>query len=899
MLVTLLVFAFAGVLGGCVGDTDDASKVTSVSATLNAHGHTTGVPAYWWWEYSASLSVLQAGHGLATQRLGPAEYSNGDVSLSTRVTGLTPSTTYYFRACGQDANSTQARCGSVKTFETDPPSIGTFTPFIRTFGSVGSGPEQFGDFGGIATDSAGNLYAEDPKARVIKKFSPAGAFIEDLTVPDDGYPSSIAIDKNDNIYVGSAWVGPYGAGDSEILKFDTSGKLLTRWGSKGTGPGQFSAGIKLATDPAGNVYATDFDTRVDRVEKFDSSGRFLTQWGTEGTAPGQFFWPDGIATDPSGYVYVVDHGNHRIQKFDSSGRYVTSWGTLGSGDGQFHNPSSIAIDSQGNVSVIDWINERIEVFTSTGQFLGKYGSKGDADGQFSYAFEIAVDRFGHTFVADGYPHYRIAEFAPTRTGSAIAATFEPVLRFDNSEKQRPLNVDTFLAEGGHLICDGSSCSPIATSSDLLRHNTASSYIDVAGRVQGGSAAAYHSPNPTCTATGLADCDSGPASSIYYRVSGPYASASTGSTGYTFIDYWFFYRFNDFASRIDQHEGDWEAVTVAPAAGNVNDPATFDFAGFSQHGHFATYLRSNLSCQASSSAIPPSTGTCDPQAKRLAVMVAHGSHANYPKACSENITMVSCRSSFSELNRERGYDGSKQWGNAYNPGALLALPLEQRLGWSDWAGTWGKAADGWCNPTATSSSPCPAPASPLQQSVGLECSDLDNLFGCDYAGPRAASVGRERRPVYRSPGLAAASCSSWLGAGVTAVVCNPAELRRAIIAGDLGEREGRTLGVPGSGRHGAVARGVVQLVGSPVRPRQEVTIRGPVGKGTELLLRVRDKRHHRILNARYRLRPTRRGAGGHRMSLRLWLATREGRTTPLLAGMRPFALRAERPRREHR
>ena len=47
-------------------------------------------------------------------------------------------------------------------------------------------------------------------------------------------------------------------------------------------------------------------------------GTFLTKWGSFGSGDGQFNEPDGVAIDASGNVYVADTGNNRIQKFDSS-----------------------------------------------------------------------------------------------------------------------------------------------------------------------------------------------------------------------------------------------------------------------------------------------------------------------------------------------------------------------------------------------------------------------------------------------------------------------------------------------------------------------------------------------------------------------------------------------------
>ena len=48
---------------------------------------------------------------------------------------------------------------------------------------------------------------------------------------------------------------------------------------------------------------------------------FLNKWGSEGSGDGQFYFPRGIAVSDTGHVYVVDSGNHRIQRFDAYGNY--------------------------------------------------------------------------------------------------------------------------------------------------------------------------------------------------------------------------------------------------------------------------------------------------------------------------------------------------------------------------------------------------------------------------------------------------------------------------------------------------------------------------------------------------------------------------------------------------
>jgi len=65
------------------------------------------------------------------------------------------------------------------------------------------------------------------------------------------------------------------------------------------------------------VYVVDYWN--NRIQKFTSDGTFITKWGSEGSDPGQFSRPRSIAIDLNGDIYVTEELNHRIQIFNQSG----------------------------------------------------------------------------------------------------------------------------------------------------------------------------------------------------------------------------------------------------------------------------------------------------------------------------------------------------------------------------------------------------------------------------------------------------------------------------------------------------------------------------------------------------------------------------------------------------
>lgn len=180
-------------------------------------------------------------------------------------------------------------------------------PYFRVFTTDGTPVKTWGDTGlfslahSVHVAPDGSVWASDPQAHVVHKFSADGRIVMTLgkrgVMGDDtsreafNQPNSVGFAPNGDVFVSD------GYGNSRIVQFKSDGSFVRIIGGRrGAAPGELQVPHGVAIDPQGRVIVADSDNK--RVSVFDRDGRFVKVIA----APSR----GGLVAAADGTIYVSD-----------------------------------------------------------------------------------------------------------------------------------------------------------------------------------------------------------------------------------------------------------------------------------------------------------------------------------------------------------------------------------------------------------------------------------------------------------------------------------------------------------------------------------------------------------------------------------------------------------------
>ncbi|MFC0516452.1 NHL repeat-containing protein [Mucilaginibacter angelicae] len=401
ILFTAFIIAVALAGAGC-GKKGDATPVTFPDlTTMDVVTAESGTVAYTGGLFNTTTDVSLSSYGICysstNQTPTTADKKTTDTVIqfayTTKLTGLSPKTTYYARAYG--VNSAGTGYGKVVQFTT---SDGTTSA------------------GGTVSTLAGNTASDFVDGL-------GGAALFDS-------PQGITVGADGNIYVADSF-------NSAIRKVTTAGDVTTLSGNGAIGyvdgpiaTAQFYAPQSLVTDASNNIYVADYGNNIIRkitpagiVSTFAGSGDagYTDGTGTKAT----FNSPRGLAIDGSGNIFVADMGNNLIRKITPAGVVTTFAGSRGASyldnatatSATFNKPNGIAIDANNNIYVAETLNHAIRKITPAGVVTTFTGGNKQT-GLVGSPSAIAFDKSGNLFVAD--QSGRILEITKDKVLKSIA-----------------------------------------------------------------------------------------------------------------------------------------------------------------------------------------------------------------------------------------------------------------------------------------------------------------------------------------------------------------------------------------------------------------------------------------------------------------------------------------------
>ena len=273
--------------------------------------------------------------------------------------------------------------------------------------------------GGLAYDSAGDLFFAETARHVVRRVSPTGILSTVAGTGVQGFggdggpavaalldsPGAVALDGAGNLFIADSHnhrIRRVDAGSGGITTLAGTGQVGASANGTLAKNAQMDRPTAVAFDTAGSLFFADSGTHL--VRRIDHATSILTTVAGNGVQgfsgdggpalAAAIDTPSGLAVDGAGNLYLADTHNQRVRRVDAATGVITSVAGTGqsgfSGDGgaagmaALRLPRGLALDAAGNLYLADASNHRVRrIDAATGQMTtvagdGTQGYAGDS-----------------------------------------------------------------------------------------------------------------------------------------------------------------------------------------------------------------------------------------------------------------------------------------------------------------------------------------------------------------------------------------------------------------------------------------------------------------------------------------------------------------------------------------
>jgi DNA-binding beta-propeller fold protein YncE len=290
-----------------------------------------------------------------------------------------------------------------------------------TFQFVVGGPSAFVGPRGLTVTADGDLLVTDEWNFSLKEFTLAGTLIRKLfatgpAVPGVDSPRGIEFDP----VTGRIVVDDYWNQRIETVNPDGSGAIAFGFRGVRTQAGSLNFAWDVAVqDSTGRYFVANRES--NDIVVFDASGNFITKWGIKGTGPGQMTFPQGVDFAPDGTLIVVDSGNNRLERFsidvNGNGTFVAAYGSKGTtsmGPGFLNVPTGVSVAPDGTIWVADTLNNSVQSLAPDGTTWTRFWKGTSATLALHIPWGVSVSPDGNVWIADTGSN-DIVKMTPTGT----------------------------------------------------------------------------------------------------------------------------------------------------------------------------------------------------------------------------------------------------------------------------------------------------------------------------------------------------------------------------------------------------------------------------------------------------------------------------------------------------